>query len=64
MKNTDKITFGSGPFQFTMMFMLVSSLMSVMPLTNGLAFLEKTPSMYECKQVSATRMSDLVSDHK
>jgi MFS family permease len=38
--------------------------MSVMPLTNGLAFLEKTPSLYECRQVSANRMSDLVSDHK
>jgi len=44
--------------------MLISSLMSVMPLTNGLAFLEKTPNMYECRQVSSHRMSDLVSDLK
>ena len=38
--------------------------MSVMPLTNGLAFLEKTPNAFECRQVSSQKMSDLVSDHK
>lgn len=43
--------------------MLVSSLMSVMPFTNGLAFLEKVPNKFECEQFSNVRMSDLQQNH-
>mmetsp|Transcript_24027 Transcript_24027/g.36967 ORF Transcript_24027/g.36967 Transcript_24027/m.36967 type:complete len:262 (-) Transcript_24027:1110-1895(-) len=43
---------------------LTSSLLSVFPIVAGMAFLEKAPPKFRCKQFSAERMDNVLMNHQ
>lgn len=51
-------------FQVHAAALLLAGLLAVYPLTVGLPFLEKAPKLFKCEQLSSTKMSNEIMNHK